>query len=152
MQIERLGEENAEAYIAYLKTAMQEEPELMVAETVDEPGIRSRLADPFYNKTTSVLARVDGKIVGRLEYHFYGCIQDGYRMAYVDWVYVLPAYRHRGIAQALFAELERDCAKHDIDQYYLIRAQNENANRFYGRFERAELSDVPILRKCLKRE
>ena len=43
-------------------------------------------------------------------------------MAYVDWVYVLKAHRHKGIAQMLFAELEKDCKKHNIDQYYLIRA------------------------------
>ena len=59
-------------------------------------------------------------------------------MAYVDWVYVLKAYRHRGIAQMLFAEFEKDCLQNDIDQYYLIRAANE------------ELDDAPVLRKYLK--
>lgn len=52
-------------------------------------------------------AKEDGNAVGRIEYHFYGCMQDGYQMAYADWVYVLRAYRHKGIAQRLFAELER---------------------------------------------
>ena len=150
MTFERLNQNNVEEYIAYLKAAMKEEPEKMTAERVDEQGIRNRVSDSFFARTTSVLAKEDGKVVGRIEYHFYGCIQDGYRMAYVDWVYVLKAYRHRGIAQMLFAELEKDCERNNIDQYYLIRATNEETDRFYGNFERAELQDAPILRKYLK--
>lgn len=34
-------------------------------------------------------------------------MQDGYRMAYVDWVYVLPEARHKGVAQGLFQEMEK---------------------------------------------
>lgn len=150
MTFERLNQNNVEEYITYLKTAMKEEPEKMTAEKVDEQGIRDRISNPFFTKTTSILAREDERIVGRIEYHFYGCMQDGYRMAYVDWVYVLKAYRHRGIAQKLFAELEKDCAKNDIDQYYLIRARNEEADRFYGSFQGAEMYDTPILRRYLK--
>ncbi len=148
--LERLNPNNAEEYIAYLKVAMKEEPDKMTAAAVDEQGIKNRISDPLFARTTSILAKEDGKVVGRIEYHFYGCMQDGYRMAYVDWVYVLKAYRHRGIAQMLFAELEKDCLQNDIDQYYLIRAANEEANRFYGNFERAELDDAPVLRKYLK--
>ena len=150
MIFERLNQNNVEEYIAYLREAMKEEPDKMTAETVDEQGIKNRISDPFFAGTTSVLAKEDGKVVGRIEYHFYGCMQDGYRMAYVDWVYVLKAYRHRGIARMLFAEFEKDCLQNDIDQYYLIRAANEEANRFYGNFERAELDDAPVLRKYLK--
>ncbi len=148
--LERLNSNNAEEYIAYLKVAMKEEPDKMTAAAVDEQGIKNRISDPLFARTTSILAKEDGKVVGRIEYHFYGCMQDGYRMAYVDWVYVLKAYRHRGIAQMLFAEFEKDCLQNDIDQYYLIRAANEEANRFYGNFERAELDDAPVLRKYLK--
>ena len=149
MTFEKLNEKNVDDYIAFLKTAMQEEPDMMTAEKVDEQGIKSRISDPFFTKTTSVLAREKGKVVGRIEYHFYGCMQDGYRMAYVDWVYVLKAHRHKGIAQMLFAELEKDCKKHNIDQYYLIRATNEAADRFYKNFQGAALNEAPILRKYL---
>lgn len=149
MTFERLNENNVDDYIAYLKTAMHEEPDMMTAEKVDEQCIKSRISDPFFTKTTSVLAMEKGKVVGRIEYHFYGCMQDGYRMAYVDWVYVLKAHRHKGIAQMLFAELEKDCKKHNIDQYYLIRATNEAADRFYKNFQDAELNEAPILRKYL---
>lgn len=142
-----LNSTNVDAYIAYLKKAMAEEPELMTADSLDESGIRSRLNDPFYQHTKSILALEKETVLGRLEYHFYGCMQDGYRMAYVDWVYVLKDYRHRGIAQQLFREMERDCAENHIFQYYLIRATNENADRFYSHFQNAELSSVPLLRR-----
>lgn len=150
MKFEILNQDNIEDYIVYLKTAMSEEPDMMTAEKVDEEGIKSRISDPFFNRTTSILAKESGMVVGRIEYHFYGCMQDGARMAYVDWVYVLRAHRHKGIAQMMFREFERDCMRNNIDQYYLIRANNEAASRFYGNFEEVELNEVPILRRYLK--
>lgn len=151
MTFEILNQSNVEDYIAYLRIAMSEEPDKMTAESIDEPGIKNRVSDSFFGRTTSILAREDGRVVGRIEYHFYGCMQDGYKMAYVDWVYVLRAYRHKGIAQMLFHEFEKDCVQNDIDQYYLIRAVNEEADRFYCHFEDAQLSETPLLRKYLKK-
>ena len=150
MVFEILNRDNVEDYIAYLKIAMSEEPDMMTTEKIDEQGIKKRILDPFFCRTTSILAKENGKVVGRIEYHFYGCMQDGYKMAYVDWVYVLKSYRHKGIAQMLFGEFERDCARNNINQYYLIRATNEDANKFYNNFESVELSEVPVLRKYLK--
>ena len=150
MVFEKLCSNNVENYIKYLKYAMELEPEMMTAEALDADGIRCRVNDPFYMNTTSILAIEDGTVVGRIEYHFYGCMQDGYRMTYVDWVYVLPEYRHKGIAQGLFKKMEKDCNKHKMNQYYLIRATNPNADRFYKHFEDVELSECPILRKEIK--
>lgn len=144
-----LNPRNVDAYIAYLKRALREEPEKMTADSLDESGIRSRLNDPFYQHTKSILALENDSVAGRIEYHFYGCMQDGYRMAYVDWVYVLKDFRHRGVARQLFREMEKDCAENGIFQYYLIRAMDENADRFYRNFHNAELSCVPLLRKYL---
>lgn len=152
MVFEILNQDNVEDYISYLKIAMSEDPDMMTAEKIDEQGIKARILDSFFNRTISILAKENGKVVGRIEYHFYGCIQDGYKMAYVDWVYVLKSYRHKGIAQMLFAEFEKDCARNDIDQFYLIRATNEDADRFYKKFESVELSEVPVMRKYLKKE
>lgn len=150
MVFERLSKENVEEYIDYLKIAMSEEPDFMTAEAVDEEGIKSRVADSFFDKSTSILAIENGKVLGRIEYHFYGCVQCGSRMAYVDWVYVLKKFRRRGIAQKLFAEFERDCRRNKIHQYYLIRATNDAADRFYKNFSDVELNESPILRKNLK--
>ena len=92
MEYRDLSEETVDAYLAYLERAAAEDPEMMFVQTVDPDGIRARVADPFYRHSTSILAVEEGRVLGRLEYHFYGCIQDGFRMAYVDWVYVRKAY------------------------------------------------------------
>lgn len=70
MVFEILSQDNVEDYIAYLRIAMNEEPDMMTAEEVDEQGIKSRIRNPFFNRTTSILAKENGKVVGRIEYHF----------------------------------------------------------------------------------
>ena len=150
MRIEKLNPENVTQYLWYLRVAFAEEPEQMTAEQIDEAGIRARVTDPFYAGTKSLLAFEGDQAVGRLEYHFYGCLQDGARMAYVDWVYVLKAYRHKGIAQGLFRAFEEECGRNGIDQYYLIRSVKPEADRFYHGFKGAELSEEPLLRKEIK--
>jgi len=146
---EQLTGRNVDKYILYLKKALSEEPDMLWVEQIDEPGIKERIGDPFYQNTKSILAMDEDRVAGRIEYHFYGCLQDGFRMAYVDWVYVLPAYRHCGIARQLFREFEKECVRHSINQYYLIRATNPNADKFYHSFENAELDDEPVLRKTI---
>lgn len=149
MTFQKLNFENIDLYIEYLQRALEEDPDMMWIDSVDESALRERICDPFYQNTPSILAIEDSKVVGRIEYHFYGCLQDGYRMAYVDWLYVLRDYRHRGIAQRLFDEFERECREHRIDQYFLIRAENPEADRFYSARSHAELSRTPMLRKTL---
>ena len=57
---------------------------MMTVDEIDEKGIRTRLRDSFYEKSTSILAMENNQVAGRIEYHFYGCMQGGYRMAYVN--------------------------------------------------------------------
>lgn len=145
-----LNGETEEAYLVYLEKAVSEDPEMMWLDAVDTDEIRARIHDPFYRTTTSILAMEDGHVWGRLEYHFYGCIQDGYSMAYVDWVYVLKAHRRKGIARGLFREFEKRCREKRIDQYFLIPAENPDAEWFYCSFQDAQLQNSPILRKTLR--
>ncbi|MBE5764262.1 MAG: GNAT family N-acetyltransferase [Clostridiales bacterium] len=149
MKTEFLSIVNVEKYISYLKQALIEEPEEMLIDCVDEDSIISRVKDKFYKQTKSILAILDDKVIGRIEYHFYGCIQDGFKMAYVDWVYVLRNYRKQGVAKALFNEFEKDCKNNKINQYFLIRATSESANSFYNSFQEVELKVSPTLRKDL---
>ena len=149
MNFQKLSQNNVELYLDYLKIAMRQEPHMMTAEIFDEEGIRNRIADPFFQNTTSILALEDGLVVGRIEFHFYGCMQDGCKMAYVDWVYVLPEHRHKGVAQNLFREFEAACNAFGIHHYYLIRSERPEADRFYRAFSGVELSNEPLLRKAL---
>lgn len=150
MIFEFLSENNVEQFIAYLHVAFADEPNKMVADYIDEDKIRQRVRDPFYVKTKSILAIENGKVIGQIEYHFYGCIQDGTKMAYVDWVHVLLAYRNRGVATAMFKQFEKDCIQNNIDQYYLIRCEDEQAKNFYDKFENAQTYLSPILRRSFK--
>ena len=147
MYFEYLNYGNVDSYITYLRRAFSEEPEEMMAAEVDAEVIKERLDMSFYQNTKSILAIERDTVVGRIEYHFYGCIQDGYRMAYVDWVYVLRDYRRRGIAARLFREFEKDCKENGIHQYYLICAENQAAEAFYKSFVDAEIENVPVFRK-----
>lgn len=150
MRYELLTNKNVSLYIDYLKQALTEEPDKMWVDSIQETEIIKRVNDQFYQNTKSILAILNDKVVGRIEYHFYGCLQDGFKMAYVDWVYVLREHRNKGIAKALFIEFEKDCKKNGIDQYFLIRATNEGANHFYNSFKDVELDVSPTLRKNLK--
>ena len=135
MKFELLTNLNVDLYIEYLEKALVEDPDEMCIESVNKIEIRNRLNDSFYQNTKSILAIDNNKVIGRIEYHFYGCIQDGYKMAYVDWVYVLKEHRNKGVAKSLFAEFEKDCKQNKINQYFLIRANNENVKQFYNSFD-----------------
>lgn len=147
MRIEPLCKNHVNQYLHYLEKALADEPDMMTVERVDESGITGRIQN---QQSVSLLAIEDNEIVGRLEYHFYSCLQDGYKMAYVNWVYILKEYRRRGIARALFEAFENECAQNGIDEYFLIQAKNEGAARFYRSFAGANCSDERILRKTLK--
>lgn len=147
MRYELLTNKNVNLYIDYLKQALTEEPEKMMIDSIDENEIIDRINDEFYKNTKSILAILNNKVVGRIEYHFYGCVQDGFKMAYVDWVYVLKEHRNNGIAKNLFARFEDDCKQNGINQYFLIRSTNESTNHFYKGFKEVELKESPTLRK-----
>lgn len=148
IHFEVLCEKNVDSYIRYLEKALREEPDKVWIEKVDPEAIRSRVQDSFYQNTTSILAMEGEETVGRIEYHFYGCLQDGYRMAYVDWVYVLREVRRQNIGRRLFKEFEKECRKYKINQYFLIMAESEEAVRFYESFS-AKIEKAPTLRKDL---
>lgn len=86
----------------------------------------------------------ENSVVGRIEYHFYSCFQDGYRVCYVDWLYVLPENRNKKIAKKLFEEMTKDCVKNSIQEIRLIRATNENANNFYKSLKGAKMLELPF--------
>ena len=69
----KLDESNIEKYIEYLEHALAVEPEQMHVDKIDKEGLRERIKDSFFRKTTSVLAMENAKVLGRIEYHFYGC-------------------------------------------------------------------------------
>ncbi|UHR01976.1 GNAT family N-acetyltransferase [Peptoniphilus sp. GNH] len=146
---EKLNKDNFNKYYDYLLLAMALEPELMCSSDTSKEELYKRLDDELTKRSTSILAMHEDKVVGRIEYHFYSCFQDGYRICYVDWVYVLSENRNKGIAKKLFDEMTKDCVKNNIDEFRLIRATNKNANDFYESFKSAQICEMPFFIKSL---
>lgn len=102
-----------------------------------------------FQNTYVVLAMEDETIVGRCDFAVIGSFMNGQTVGYVDWVYVLKPYRHRGIAQKLFAFLEQHLRERGVEEYFLITARNEEAQQFYSSFTNSEKETDWILRKSL---
>ena len=146
---EKLNKDNFNKYYDYLSLATRLEPELMCSPDINKEELLDRLDDELTKRSNSILAICENKVVGRIEYHFYSCFQDGYRICYVDWVYVLPESRNKGIAKKLFDEMAKDCVKNNIDEFRLIRATNKNANDFYKSFKSAQICEMPFFTQNL---
>lgn len=141
---EKLNKDNFNKYYDYLSLATRLEPELMCSSDIKKEELLERLDDELTKRSNSILAMCENNVVGRIEYHFYSCFQDGYRICYVDWVYVLPESRNKGIAKKLFDEMAKDCVKNNIDEFRLIRATNKDANDFYKSFKSAQICEIPF--------
>lgn len=111
---EKLNKDNFNKYFDYLLLAAKLETELMCSLDIDKEELYERLDDELTKRSDSILAMYEDKVIGRIEYHFYSCFQDGYRICYVDWLYVLPEKRNKGIAKKLFNEMTRDCVKNNF--------------------------------------
>ena len=146
---EKLNKDNFNKYYDYLSLATKLEPELMCSSDINKEELLERLDDELTKRSNSILAMCENKVVGRIEYHFYSCFQDGYRICYVDWVYVLPESRNKGIAKKLFDEMAKDCVKNNIDEFRLIRATNKDANDFYKSFKSAQICEMPFFTQNL---
>lgn len=147
---EKLNKDNFNKYYDYLSLATRLEPKLMCSSDINKEELLERLDDELTKRSNSILAMCENKVVGRIEYHFYSCFQDGYRICYVDWVYVLPESRNKGIAKKLFDEMSKDCVKNNIDEFRLIRATNKNANDFYKSFKSAQICEMPFFIQNLR--
>lgn len=141
---EKLNKDNFSKYFDYLLLANTLEPELMCSSDINKEELYERLDDELAKRSTSLLAMYEDRVVGRIEYHFYSCFQDGYRVCYVDWLYVFPENRNKGIAKRLFNEMTKDCISHNINEIRLIRATNKNASDFYESFQSAKICELPF--------
>ena len=69
---------------------------------------------------------------------------DGSAKAYLDWICVLKSARHRGVAQALLAELRARLRERQVDTLIALTAANEEAQRFYKHVPRSLMRDTGI--------
>lgn len=100
--------------------------------------------NPAFNNSLSLLAYVDGRVVGRIDSTKICSHFDGSTKAYLDWICVIKSYRHRGVAQALMNALRTELKKQGVNALVGLIASNPDAQRFYQSLPHAEIKDEGI--------
>ena len=100
--------------------------------------------DDSFRDSVSLLAYVDGKVVGRIDSSMIKSRFDGSTKAYLDWICVLKSYRHNGVAQKLLGELKSMLKERGIDTLIALTASNEEAQRFYKAIPDSKMGDIGI--------
>ena len=107
-------------------------------------SVRKSFRDESFRDSISLLAYMDGKVVGRIDSTMIKSRFDGSTKAYLDWICVVKNYRHRGVAQALMAELRKQLKERGIDTLIALTASNEEARRFYKSVPDSLMHDIGI--------
>ena len=97
--------------------------------------------DLRFANAISLLARENGRVVGRIDGVILASRFDGSVNGYLDWICVIKSSRHAGTAQALLSELRRRMKQAGATQLIALMAANEEAQRFYRAVERASIHD-----------
>ena len=106
--------------------------------------VKKSFEDPGFANSLSLLAYMDGKVVGRIDSTKICSHFDGSTKAYLDWICVIKSYRHQGIAQTLMQTLRKELKAQGIDTLIGLIASNEDAQRFYRNLPSAEIKDEGI--------
>ena len=69
--------------------------------------VTASFEDPAFANSLSLLAYMDGKVVGRIDSTRICSRFDGSIKAYLDWICVIKSHRHVGIARALMEALRK---------------------------------------------
>lgn len=99
---------------------------------------------PVFDNSLSLLAYVDGKVVGRIDSTMICSHFDGSTKAYLDWICVIKSYRHKGVAQKLMACLRTELKKQGVNTLIGLIASNEEAQRFYRNLPNSIIRDEGI--------
>ena len=100
--------------------------------------------DPAFANSLSLLAYMDGKVVGRIDSTKICSHFDGSTKAYLDWICVIKSYRHKGVAQTLMRALRKELKAQGVDTLIGLIASNEDAQHFYRNLPDALIRDEGI--------
>ena len=106
--------------------------------------VTASFENPAFANSLSLLAHVDGKVVGRIDSTKICSHFDGSTKAYSDWICVIKSYRHKGVAQGLMTALHQKLKAQGVDTLIGLIASNEDAQRFYRNLPNAEIKDEGI--------
>ena len=150
MQAQLLTAQNLDMLITFEQTARATEPDVFLSE-FDEASFRAgtldALGDHHYASARCLMCVEDsGLVVGRLDFALLPSFAFGGELrAYVDWVYVLKEFRHRGVARFMFDKVEAYLSGYGITEFFLIAAQNPEAQRLYHGLQSAEIKQQDVL-------
>jgi len=109
---------------------------------------QQRLKDSFHDRrfenALSLLAYLDGKVIGRVDAVLIPTRFEGVVNAYLDWICVLKSCRHQRVAQSLMNELRLQLKAAGANTLVGLIAANEEAQRFYRSLENALIRDEGI--------
>ena len=106
--------------------------------------VTASFENPAFANSLSLLAYMDGKVVGRIDSTRICSHFDGSTKAYLDWICVIKSYRHQGIAQTLMQTLRKELKEQGIDTLIGLIDSNEDAQRFYRNLPSSEIKDEGI--------
>lgn len=107
-------------------------------------SVKDSFSNESFDDCISLLAYIDGKVVGRIDVSMIKTRFDGSIRAYLDWVCVLKSYRHMGVAQALLKELCVVLKSRGITSLVGLTASNEEAQKFYRSIPNSIMRDIGI--------
>lgn len=107
-------------------------------------NVTASFENPAFATSLSLLAYMDGKVVGRIDSTLICSHFDGSVKAYLDWICVTKSYRHKGVAQALMQTLRKELKERKADTLIGLIASNEDAQHFYRSLPDSEIRDEGI--------
>lgn len=107
-------------------------------------NVTASFENPAFATSLSLLAYMDGKVVGRIDSTLICSHFDGSVKAYLDWICVIKSYRHKGVAQALMQTLRKELKERKADTLIGLIASNEDAQHFYRSLPDSEIKDEGI--------
>lgn len=107
-------------------------------------NVTASFENPAFATSLSLLAYMDGKVVGRIDSTLICSHFDGSVKAYLDWICVIKSYRHKGVAQALMQTLRKELKKRKANTLIGLIASNEDAQHFYRSLPDSEIRDEGI--------
>ena len=106
--------------------------------------VTASFENPAFANSLSLLAYMDGKVVGRIDSTKICSHFDGSTKAYLDWICVIKSYRHKGVAQMLLEELRKQLKELGVETLIALSASNEESQRFYKKVPNSEMRDIGI--------
>ena len=146
MEIKEYTKERIEDVLAFERNLRSEE-DFWGWETDENyiASVQNSFKDEKFRNSLSLLAYIDGKVVGRIDSTLICSHFDGSAKAYLDWICVLKSARHQGVAQTLMETLRKTLkARFGVETLIALIAGNPEAQRFYRSLPNALIRDEGI--------